>query len=204
MPKLQPMPLLPLFLDLDAKAVLLVGGGTVARDKLRALREAGAELRLVATRFHEGFKAEAGDIPLHERPFQPKDLDGIHLAIAATNDAETNATIAREARSRGIWINAVDDPPACDAYFASTLKRGPLHLAISTEGAFPGLSRSLRLTLEALLPDEVSLESLASLRARLRRRLSDPAARALALRGLLHDFETRYLPLHGDSHDPAP
>lgn len=197
------MTLLPLFLDLTAKPVLLAGGGSVARDKLRALRGARAELRLVATRFSEAFKAEAEGLVLTERPFEPSDLDGIHLAVAATNDPDANAAIAREARSRGIWINAVDDPPACDAYFASSLKRGPLHLAISTEGAFPGLSRSLRLALEDLLPDEAPLSDLAAIRARLRRRLPDPAARAHALRCLLHDFETLYFALHGEAHDPA-
>ncbi len=183
--------------------MLLAGGGAVARDKLRALREAGAELRLVATRFSEGFRREAEGLALHERPFEPSDLDGIHLAIAATNDPEANAAIATAARARGIWINAVDDTPSCDAYFASTLRRGPLHLAISTEGAFPGLSRSLRLALEELLPDEAPLDRLAEIRARLRRRLPDPAARAHALRALLHDFETLYFALHGEAHDPA-
>jgi siroheme synthase-like protein len=146
---------------------------------------------------------DAAGLSLDERPFQPSDLDGIHLAIAATNDPGANAAIAREARSRGIWINAVDDPSACDATFAATLRRGPLHLAISTDGAFPGLSRSLRLVLEELLPEEGLLDDLAALRARLRQRLPDPAARAHALRRLLHDFETRYFALHGATHDPA-
>ena len=181
--------------------MLLVGGGSVARAKLAALREAGADLRIVATRFSTSFRWEARGLRLRTRPFEPSDLDGVQLAVAATNDPAVNAAIATEARARGVWINAVDDPSACDAFFASTLRRGPLRLAISTDGAFPGLSRSLRLALETLFPDEASLHDLAALRARLRTRLPDPAARTAALRGLLHDFETRHLALSGDTHE---
>ena len=197
------MTLFPLFLDLNARPVLLVGGGSVARAKLAALREAGADLRIVAARVSGAFRRDAEGLVLHERPFAPADLDGVQLAIAATNDPAANAAIAAAARARGIWINAVDDPEACDAFFASTLRRGPLHLAISTHGAFPGLSRSLRLALEDLLPDEPPLHDLTALRARLRERLPDPAARTDALRALLRDFESRHLALPGDSHDHA-
>lgn len=184
--------------------MLLVGGGSVARAKLAALKEAEADLRIVATRFSTAFRWEARGLRLHTRAFAPADLDGVQLVIAATNDPAVNATIAAEARARGIWVNAVDDPPACDAFFASTLRRGPLHLAISTHGAFPGLSRSLRLALESLLPDEPSLHAFTALRARLRERLPDPTARTEALRALLRDFESRYFALPGDPHDPAP
>ena len=181
--------------------MLLVGGGSVARAKLAALKEAKADLRIVATRFSTGFAWEAKGLRLHRRPFEPADLDGVQLVVAATNDASVNAAIANEARARGIWINAVDDPAACDAFFASTLRRGPVQLALSTHGAFPGLSRSLRLALESLFPDEASLRDFAALRARLKARLPDPAARAEALRALLRDFEARHLSLHGDDHD---
>jgi siroheme synthase-like protein len=198
------MSLLPLFLDLRSKPALLVGGGSVARAKLAQLREAKADLRIVATRFSAGFQWEARGLRLQRRPFEPADLQGIQLVVAATNDPAVNAAIAKEARARGIWINAVDDPSACDAFFASTLRRGPVQLAISTNGAFPGLSRSLRLALESLLPDEASLRDFAALRARLRACLPDPAARAEALRALLREFETRHLSLPGDNHDRTP
>jgi siroheme synthase-like protein len=89
----------------------------------------------------------------------------------------------------------VDDPAACDAFFASTLRRGPLTVAVSSEGAFPGLSRSLRRTLDALLPisDERPLRQLASLRRRLRARVPDAERRGAALRALLYEFEQIYL-----------
>lgn len=181
--------------------MLLAGGGSVARAKLAQLREAGADLRIVATRFSTAFEWEARGLKLHTRPFKPSDLDGIQLVVAATNDPAVNAAIATEARARGIWVNAVDDPPACDAYFASTFRRGPVQLAISTQGSFPGLSRSLRLALESLFPDLRLLRDFTALRDRLKERLPDSAARTRALRALLRDFESAYLALPGDDHD---
>jgi siroheme synthase-like protein len=207
------MNLLPLFLDLRAKRVLLVGGGSVARDKLRALAGTGCQLRVVALHVSPAFLdlAQGLVLDLHRRRFRPSDLEGVHLVISATNDAAANARIAALARAKGLWVNAVDDPERCDALFASTLRRGPWTLAIGTAGAFPGLSRALREALEALLPaaDEAELHQLAALRAALRRRHPDPATRSQALRDLVGAFARTYLSpspslASGDSHDPRP
>lgn len=172
-----------------------MGGGSVALAKLQALREAGAAPKVVAAKVSEAFRLEAEGLDLQERPFAPADLDGIHFVVSATNDAAVNASIAALARARGIWVNAVDDPGACDAFFASTLRRGPFTVAVSTEGGFPGLSRSLRLSLESLIPaaDEAPLRQFVALRRRLRDRLPDPERRSAALRALLHEFEQIYL-----------
>ena len=175
--------------------MLLVGGGSVAQAKLRALLPTGATLHVVAIRFSETFREEAKvhAVSLHERPFEPGDLNGIHLVIAATNDPEANATIAALCRSRGIWINAVDDPPSCDALFASTLRRGPWTLAISTEGAFAGLSRALRLALEDLIPEhDPDLQTLVNLREQAKQ--LPPDVRSRALLQLLDDFRSIYFP----------
>jgi siroheme synthase-like protein len=196
--------LLPLFLDLEGHTVLLVGGGSVALDKLRVLGTTGCQLRLVALRFSAEFRAQAEALgaALHLRAFGEQDLEGVRLVVSATNDPAANAAVAEAARRRGLWTNAVDDPGSCDVLFASTLRRGPWTLALSTAGAFAGLSRSLRLVLEELLPegDEGLLEDLVELRARLRTRLPDPAARSAALRSLLRQFELTYFGLHqGDA-----
>ncbi|HJW09014.1 MAG TPA: bifunctional precorrin-2 dehydrogenase/sirohydrochlorin ferrochelatase [Holophagaceae bacterium] len=173
-----------------------MGGGSVARAKLQALREAGGAPRIVAAKVSEAFRREAEGLELHERPFSASDLDGIQLVVSATNDPAANAAIAAEARARGIWVNAVDDPAACDVTFAATLRRGPLTLAFSTSGAFPGLSKSLRRAFETLLPvsDELPLRQLAEFRRRLRVQLPNPERRAAALRTLLAEFERIYLP----------
>lgn len=192
------MSLLPLFLDLRGKRVLVVGGGSVALAKLRALRSTGCRLRAVAPAFHPAFLAELEgfDAERHVRAFLPEDLDGIHLVVSATNDPAANAYIAAHARSQGLWVNAVDDAASCDALFPSVLRRGPFVAAVSTEGAFAGLSRVMREALEGLVPDAAipEFEALVQLRRQLRQSLPDPAERAERLRALLRQVQQEALP----------
>lgn len=192
------MALLPLFLDLTGKQVLLVGGGSVARAKLAALRPTGCHLRVVSLGYGEGFLEDlaAFEHERHDRAFLPSDLGGVHLVISATNDPEANQSITAHARQSGQWVNAVDDPAACDALFPSVLRRGPFVAAISTEGAFAGLSRAVREALEALVPDEAlpEFEALVQVRQELKRALPDPTQRAEVLRALLRQLQQHVLP----------
>jgi siroheme synthase-like protein len=192
------MSLLPLFLDLRGKRVLVVGGGTVARAKLQALEPTGCLVRVVSLAFTQevletlaGFESER-----HERAFRPEDLDGVHLVISATNDPEANRFIAAHARAQGLWVNAVDDAASCDALFPSILRRGPFVAAISTEGAFAGLSRVVREALEGLVPDATvpEFEALVQLRQQLKQTLPDPHRRAEYLRGILWQIQQEALP----------
>lgn len=139
---------------------------------------------------------------VHERPFEPTDLAGASLVIAATNDPAINLHIAKTARGRGVLVNAVDDPAACDVYFAATIRRGPLTLAIGSQGGFPGLTRALRRLLEAFLPegDAPLLHRLTQARQRCRS-LPDPHVRKAALDPLLTAFEATY---PGVSHELEP
>ena len=127
------MALLPLFLDLTGKTVLVVGGGSVAQAKLEALRPTGCSLRVVSLAYSDAFLAalEGFVAERHTRAFHPGDLEGVHLVVSATNDPEANRGIALHARHAGVWINAVDDPAACDALFTSVLRRacGPARRA---------------------------------------------------------------------------
>lgn len=177
--------------------MLLVGAGCVARAKLRVLASTGAKIRVVARHAAEDFEAEAAaaGAELILRAVRPADLAGTHLVVSATNDPEVNARLALEAKRRGIWICAVDDPPSCDAFFASQITAGPLHLALSSHGRLPGLMRALRLALEELMPQDHHdpLRTLAELRRELKR-LPDPRRRAEALRALAEGLRAVYLP----------
>lgn len=176
--------------------MLVVGAGSVARAKLSALSPTGCSLTVVALRISDEIRREGQNlgVEFHERSFEPSDLEGVSLVIAATNDPATNQHIAKTARGLGVLINAVDDPNSCDAYFAATVRRGPLTLAIGSQGGFPGLTRALRRLLEAFLPegDIPLLHRLAQARARCRG-LPDPDARKAALDPLLTAFEATYL-----------
>ncbi len=162
------MSLFPIFLKLTAKRCLVVGAGSIAESKIQSLLDAEADVTVVATRASAKVQqqAEAGEITLHFRPFQDADLDGMYLAVAGTDVPEVNRAVFAGAQERGILINAVDDPPYCDFYFPSIVRRGDLQIAISTAGESPAFAMQLRKALNEALPHDVGpwLEELGRLR----------------------------------------
>jgi uroporphyrin-III C-methyltransferase/precorrin-2 dehydrogenase/sirohydrochlorin ferrochelatase len=146
------VPLLPLFLKLTGRKVLVVGGGPVAAGKLPALFECGAEVTVVAPEVRE--EIDASRARVLRRGFEPADLDGAWLVVAAA-PPEVNAAVAAAAEGRHVFVNAVDDADRASAYTGGVLRRGGVTLAVSTEGRAPALAGLLREALEAVLPEEI-------------------------------------------------
>ena len=174
-------PLFPLFLDLRGRPVLVVGGGAVARRKVGALLEAGAEVRVGAPSLVGALQAlaDAGRIRHMPGRFESGWLDDAWLVVAATDDAATNQEVADAARARRLWANVVDDAELSTVQVPARVERGPLQVAISSGGGAPMLARHLRETLEAQLDE--SWGPLARLLTRHRRliraRFADVGAR---------------------------
>src|SRR5581483_10821850 len=82
------------------------------------------------------------------------DLDGAFLAVAATDHPDVNRAVAEAARARGVLVNVVDDPAACDFTVPATVRRGDITIAVSTGGRSPAFARHLRQALESWLTDE--------------------------------------------------
>jgi siroheme synthase-like protein len=146
--------LLPLFLNLNGRDVLLVGGGPVAAAKLQQLLAAGAQVRIVAPAVSAEIQPHR-DVTIERRPFAPSDLDGAWLVVAAAT-AEVNRQVAEEAEPRRLFVNAVDDPANASAFLSGVVRRDGVTLAISTSGAAPALTSLLREGLDALLPHDLS------------------------------------------------
>lgn len=148
------MSLFPMFLKLHGRRCLVVGAGTLAESKIESLLRAGADVVAVAPRATRRVAAwsRAGKIRWHRRKFAPRDVAGVALVVAATNSSSENARVFREARRRGIFCNAADDPAHCDFYYPAVVRRGPFQLAISTNGASPALAQRLRRELECQFP----------------------------------------------------
>ena len=140
------MSLLPVFLKLDGRSGLLVGAGNVALEKINSLLITGLNLRVIAPEAKPEIRrlANEGRFEWIQRQFEPADLDGNFVVIAATDIPEVNATVYREAVQRGILVNSVDDPPHCDFYFGSVVRRGDLQIAISTAGESPAVAQKLK------------------------------------------------------------
>ena len=149
MPTNASAPLFPVFLKLAARPVLLVGGGPVATAKLDALLDAGARVTVVAPETTQRI-VDSG-VVIHRRPFEPSDLDGAWLVVAAAS-ADVNREVSSAAEQRRVFVNAVDDPPNASAYLGGVVRRGGVTVAISTDGKAPALASLIRQALESLLP----------------------------------------------------
>jgi precorrin-2 dehydrogenase/sirohydrochlorin ferrochelatase len=148
------MSLFPIFLKLTGRPAIVIGAGHLAESKIESLQAANARVTVIAPHATDRIAAmaEAGEITLHPREYAMGDLAGQFLAVAATNVPAVNRAVFAEAEAAGILINAVDDPPFCDFYFPSVVRRGDLQIAISTAGESPALAQRLRKEINALLP----------------------------------------------------
>ncbi len=148
------MSLFPIFLKLTARPCVVIGAGHLAESKIASLRAADASITVIAPHASLAIREQAiaGELTLHLRPYQTGDLAGAFLVVAATNDPAVNRAVFVEAESSGVLCNAVDDPPFCDFYFPSIVRRGDLQIAISTAGHSPALAQQLRKQLNEQLP----------------------------------------------------
>jgi precorrin-2 dehydrogenase/sirohydrochlorin ferrochelatase len=148
------MSLFPIFLKLTARPCVVIGAGHLAESKIESLQAAAAQITVIAPQASNRILdwAASGEIQYHQRPYRQGDLTGNFLVVAATNDPAVNRAVFAEATEKDILCNAVDDPPFCDFYFPSVVRRGDLQIAISTAGASPALAQQLRKELNAQLP----------------------------------------------------
>lgn len=146
--------LLPLFLDLTGRHVLLVGGGRVAAGKLQQLLAAGANVRVVSPLVVAEI-ASTTDVDIVRRTFQPSDLDDVWLVVAAAT-SDVNRQVADAAEARRIFVNAVDDPPNATAYLSGVVRRDDVTIAVSTSGDAPALTALIREALNAVLPNDLA------------------------------------------------
>jgi precorrin-2 dehydrogenase/sirohydrochlorin ferrochelatase len=176
-------------MDLAHARCVVVGGGEVAARKVAALREAGACPVVISPVLCDTLwrQAEAGEIEALEREYQPGDLVGAQLVIAATDDPETNEAVWQEAQAVGCLVNVVDDPDRCNFYVPATVRRGDLTLSVSTGGNSPLLARRIRESLEQQFDAayEPYLALLGELRSRVQAEISDPARRKALWQALL-------------------
>lgn len=154
----------PMFVDLENRIVLIVGGGTVAARKAEKLLPFGSRIRVVAPQICG--ELEAMDVECIRRGFEAEDVCGAFAVITATDDAALNARVSGLCKAKGIPVNSVDDAENCTFLFPSLVKRGKLTVGISTSGASPTAAIWLKEQVEGLLPENMEeiLDYLASLR----------------------------------------
>jgi uroporphyrin-III C-methyltransferase / precorrin-2 dehydrogenase / sirohydrochlorin ferrochelatase len=161
--------LLPVFLLLDGRTVLLLGDGEAAERRRRTLEECGAHVRRSPDVFSDGM------------------LDGCVLAVGAEAPEDALHAMVAAARRRGIPCNVVDRPELSGFLTPAVVSRLPLQIAIASGGTAPVLARLLRARIETLVPPGFGrLAALADrLQAETRRRLPDVLRRRRLLERVL-------------------
>ncbi|MCL4467250.1 MAG: bifunctional precorrin-2 dehydrogenase/sirohydrochlorin ferrochelatase [Chloroflexi bacterium] len=140
----------PLMLVLRDRLCVVVGGGDVAARKVAALLDCQARVKVIAPAPGPALRALAGQcaIDLAIREYRGGDLVGAALVFAATDQPEVNRAVWDEARELGVPVNAADDPDHCTFTVPAMVRRGPLLVTVSTDGASPALARAIRERLE--------------------------------------------------------
>jgi siroheme synthase-like protein len=145
------MSLFPIFVKLEGRLIVVVGGGNIAEAKIPGVLAASARIRLIAPSITPQIAewVRFGKIEWLPKEFETADLDGAFLVVAATSAPGVNEAVYREAETRGILCNAVDDVEHCHFYYGAVVQRGDLQIAISTNGKSPALAQRLRQEFEA-------------------------------------------------------
>ncbi len=175
------MDYLPIFLNLKSEPCLIVGGGPVAARKAEALLQAGGLVSVLAPQLHDSMLKlrDSGHITLIDKAFHPRDVCRFKLVVAATDDTDLNARIAKAAKTHNIPVNVVDQPALCTFIFPAVIDRSPVIAAVSSGGAAPVLTRILRMRLESwIAPAYGRLAKLAAdFRIRVKQAIDDPRVR---------------------------
>ncbi|MBM2826980.1 MAG: siroheme synthase [Dehalococcoidia bacterium] len=164
----------PIYLKLDGKKVVVVGGGEIAERKVATALECGAIITVVSPEYTNEIKTwgQEGRITIEQRPYADGDIAGCYMALVCTDDHGINQAAADEARKLGVLVNTADDVDNCDFIAPAIFKRGGLTLAVSTSGLSPAMARRVREELEEMFPPEYAelLSVLSQVRATLRGR----------------------------------
>ena len=147
----------PIFLEMEGRPCLVIGGGKEAQRKVTGLMAAGGRVTVIAPKLTRDLQVmlAAGDIECVQREYQDGDVEGYDVCMVATDDGAVNGDVAAEGKRRGIWVNAADDTKNCDFILPAVIRRGSITIAASTGGTSPALARRLREELEAYLTEEM-------------------------------------------------
>jgi siroheme synthase-like protein len=174
-------------LDLDGRSVLVVGGGTVALEKVRGLRDSGARVTVVAPEA----RPELLSLPIEwiPRGYHSSDLRDRFLVVAATSSTPLNRRVFADAEARGVFCNVVDVPELCSLILPAVHREGPIAVAVSTGGASPALAQRIRDDVAALVgPQHADLaEHLRALRPWAKENLPTYEARRDYFQRLVHE-----------------
>ena len=163
------MAFFPMYMDMNACRVLVVGGGVIASEKLAKLLDFTQEITVIALALDSSTQKliDTYQLTFHRRAYQYGDIEGFDMVIVATDTPTLHHAIYEESRGSRILVNSVDNTAYCDFIFPSYVQKGDLTVAFSTGGASPAFAKQIRRYFEQALPDSIGdfLKQMKSLRA---------------------------------------
>ncbi|MGD9969402.1 MAG: bifunctional precorrin-2 dehydrogenase/sirohydrochlorin ferrochelatase [Sulfuricurvum sp.] len=151
------MALFPMFVDLEGKDILVIGGGEVALRKIEQLVRFSPRISVVAPYICDEIVriSQAHSVVLERRPYVPDDVSGRFLVIGALDDIVEQEKIFERCTAEKIPVNCVDSPKLCSFIFPALIVEGDLCVGINTSGRAPAVSSALRQYLSALIPSTI-------------------------------------------------
>ena len=149
-------PYYPIYIDIEDRSVVIIGGGNVCARKAETMMKYGARVTIVSPEFTEEIEgwARDGKLALKRKRYEDADLDGANLVIASTDEQSVNEQVAADCRRRRIPVNVVDVTPLCEFIVPAIIQSGSIQIAVSTGGKSPALGRTLKEDLQRLIGPE--------------------------------------------------
>jgi siroheme synthase-like protein len=146
----------PIFIDIENRNVLIVGGGAVCARKAETMMKYGARVTIVSPEVTEEIEAweKSGRLAVRRKEYEASDLDDASMVIASTDDLCVNARVARDCRKRRIPVNVVDVTHLCEFIVPAVIEQGSIQVAVSTGGKSPALARTLKEDLQKFVGPE--------------------------------------------------
>src|ERR1700739_599108 len=144
-------------LRLSGRRCVVVGGGEIGLEKVEGLLACDGDVTLIAPEAAPELArlAHEGSIRWERRAYSgPADLEGVFMAIAATNDTDVNIAVYDDAERRAMLVNVVDVPPLCNFILPAIVRTGPVAIAISTAGASPALAKRMKREISQLFGEQ--------------------------------------------------
>jgi siroheme synthase-like protein len=149
-------PYYPIYLDIEDRSVVIIGGGNVCARKAETMMKYGARVTVVSPEFTDEIEqwAREGCLALKRKTYDESDLDGANIVIASTDVQSVNEQIAADCRARRIPVNVVDVTPLCEFIVPAIIESGSIQIAVSTGGKSPAVARTLKEDLQRSIGPE--------------------------------------------------
>lgn len=149
-------PYYPIYLDIEDRSVVIIGGGNVCARKAETMMKYGARVTIVSPEFTDEIEgwAREGCLALRRKHYEESDLEGANIVIASTDEQRVNEQIAADCRRRKIPVNVVDVTPLCEFIVPAIIESGSIQIAVSTGGKSPAIARTLKEDLQRAIGPE--------------------------------------------------